>query len=201
MTKKTKKIIIAFTVICIYCGIPVLILLNILNFDHKFYYLTIGAILVYAIMRILGFKNSEMGITLKNSKESIKHILPITTCLLIATVILFLTGKSQRFQPDETLLFYIFYIFISSPVQEFLYRGALNKMFNYLNMKENFIWVLSTALYSFAHIIYYDPLVLLLTFIIGLIWYRCYIKTNNLIGVSISHAILGVITIVAGFIQ
>lgn len=184
----------------IYCGIPVLILLNILNFDHKFYYLTFSAILVYTIMRILGFNNSEMGITLNDTSKSIRHIIPITFLLLITIFILFITGKSQRFQPNETVVFYLFYIFISSPIQELLYRGTLNKMFDYLNIGKTYKIILSATLYSFVHIIYRDPLILLFTFIMGLVWYKCYIKTNNLTGVSISHAILGIATIITGLI-
>lgn len=88
MSKQIQTIIILM-IICIYCGIPILILLNILNFDHKFYYLTFGAILVYSVMRFLGFNNSEMGITLKETKSSIKHVIPITVFLLIAAIILF----------------------------------------------------------------------------------------------------------------
>ena len=152
-------------------------------------------------MRFLGFNNSEMGITLKETKSSIKHVIHITVFLLIAAIILFFTGKGQRFQPNETAVFYFFYLFISSPVQEFLYRGALKKMLDYLGASETLKLILSTAAYSFVHIIYRDPLTLFLTFIIGLIWYKCYSKTDNLIGVSMSHAVLGIVTIVTGVID
>lgn len=188
-------------IICIYCGIPIFILLGLLSFDYKFYYLTFGAILVYAVMRVLGFDNSEMGITFKETRSSIKHVIPITVALLVAAIILFFTGRGQRFQPNETVMFYFFYLFISSPVQEFLYRGALKRMLDYLGASETSKMILSTASYSFVHTIYHDPLTLLLTFIIGLIWYKCYIKTDNLIGVSISHAVLGIATIVTGVID
>lgn len=61
--------------------------------------------------------------------------------------------------------------------------------------------VATSILYSFVHIIYKDALTLLLTLVIGLVWYEYYHKDKTLVGVSISHAILGVVTIIAGVIN
>lgn len=55
--------------------------------------------------------------------------------------------------------------------------------------------------YAFVHIIYKDILTVILTFIIGLIWYNLYRKDKNLLGVSISHCIIGMITILLGIID
>lgn len=200
MSKKFKSIIIILTIISIYIGIPILILLNFINFNHKFYYLTFGSIFIYFIMRVLGFNNSELGITLQNTKKSIKNVIPITSLLITITIILLLINTNYKFHQKETILFYIFYIFISSPVQEFLYRGALTKMLDYLKIKDTNKLFFTSTLYSFVHVIYKNPLTLILTFIMGIIWHQNYKKTNNLIGVSISHAILGVLTIGAGII-
>lgn len=200
MKEKTKLFIILLTIICIYIGLPILILLNVINFNYKFYYLTFGSIFVYFIMRVLGFNNPELGITLQNTKESIKNIIPITSLIILITIILLLINVNYKFHTKETILFYIFYIFISSPVQEFLYRGALNKMMDYLKIKDSNKLFFTSTLYSFVHIIYKNPLTLVFTFIMGLIWHQNYIKTNNLIGVSISHAVLGVLTIGTGVI-
>ena len=106
----------------------------------------------------------------------------------------------DKYNPNETILFYIFYIFISCPIQEFLYRGV----FGYfdMNSKYNYLWlILSSLCYSFVHIIYKDILTCVLTFIIGIIWYILYKKDKNLCGVTISHMVLGVATIVLGIIN
>lgn len=74
-------------------------------------------------------------------------------------------------------------------------------MLDYLGVSETLKLILSTTTYSFVHIIYHNPVTLFLTFVIGLVWYKCYSKTNNLIGVSMSHAVLGIVSIVTGVID
>lgn len=199
--QKTKRISLCTLVLLVYIALPLLILFKVLSFEHKFSFLTIGAVLVYILLRFLGFKNADIGISSLKIKESLLAVLPITLVLLIAAIVLFVTGAGQRFEPSETIYFYLFYLFISSPIQEFLYRGALTGIFNQLGLSENVKLFLTSILYSLVHIIYKDVLTLLLTFIIGLIWYKCYRKTNNLIGVSASHAVLGIVTIVTGVID
>lgn len=184
----------------VYIGLPVSILTNIVPFEYKFYLLTIGAIFVYIVCRLKKITNIDMGITCKNSLYSIRAVLPITLILAGAGVALWALGFS-RMDPNESWWFFIFYIFISSPVQEFLYRGALPVFLQKLNVSIKCQLVLTSTLYSFVHIIYKDFITLLLTFFIGLIWFSDYKKSNNLLGVSISHAVLGVVTIVAGIID
>lgn len=187
-------------VFLIYVALPLLILAGVIPFNLKFYALTLGAIVVYGVLRVCHFSNEEIGIKSIGWFESIKHVFPISVLLALLGLLLWALGLS-RITPNETWYFFIFYIFVSSPIQEFLYRGALNGILEKFEVSEPVRMVLTSLLYSFVHIIYKDLLTLLLTFGIGLIWFRCYRKTKNLLGVSISHAILGVVTIVGGFIN
>jgi membrane protease YdiL (CAAX protease family) len=149
---------------------------------------------------MVGYSNQDLGITRINNKRSIVDVLPITLLLALLGLGLWLTGFS-RIQMNESWLFFLFYIFISSPLQEFLYRGALGAFIQKLTKNYITRMLITSLLYSFVHIIYKDILTLALTFAIGLIWFRIYDKTKNLLGVSISHAVLGVVTIIAGIIN
>ncbi|MDO4753474.1 MAG: CPBP family intramembrane metalloprotease [Bacillota bacterium] len=184
----------------IYIGLPILILVGVLPFDSKFYILTLGAAIVYFLARVLGISNAEMGITKYNCRKSIMAVLPITIFLALTGVALWALGFS-RINPNETWKFYIFYIFISSPVQEFLYRGAIIGIISNMNFGYYVQLIVSSVLYSFVHIIYQDLITLCLTLIMGVIWFINYKKSNNIFGVSISHAVLGVVTIIAGIID
>lgn len=188
-------------IILFYILLPTSILVGLLDFNHKFVYLTVGSILIYLLMRVAGNQNSEMGLSFNSSAKSMKDVTVLTVILGILGVFLYLTGIDGRFSPNETVSFYLFYIFISSPAQEFLYRGALVRILTRLNASERSKMIVSSALYSFVHIIYKDFWTLILTFCIGIIWYRCYRKTNNLLGVCVSHAVLGIVTILAGVID
>lgn len=57
-----KRNILKLVVLFIYIGLPFLIFIGLIPFDYKFYTLTIGGIIVYIIMKVLGFKNRELGI-------------------------------------------------------------------------------------------------------------------------------------------
>ena len=120
MTHKSNRLILLL-IFTFYIVIPFLLLINPLFFKNKFIILTIGGILIYIILRLLGFNNSSLGIKSAKSIQSIRDISIVTFILIIIGIILF-NFRISRFQPSETLSFYLFYIFISSPIQEFLYR-------------------------------------------------------------------------------
>ena len=199
MTHKSNRLILLL-IFTFYIVIPFLLLINPLFFKNKFIILTIGGILIYIILRLLGFNNSSLGIKSAKSIQSIQDISIVTFILIIIGIILF-NFRISRFQPSETLSFYLFYIFISSPIQEFLYRGALTSILQQINFRKSSIILISSILYSLVHLGYKDLITCILTFLIGLLWHQKYLKTKNLTGVTISHAILGVITIFIGIID
>lgn len=199
MTHKSNRLILLL-IFTFYIVIPFLLLINPLFFKNKFIILTIGGILIYIILRLLGFNNSSLGIKSAKSIQSIRDISIVTFILIIIGIILF-NFRISRFQPSETLSFYLFYIFISSPIQEFLYRGALTSILQQINFRKSSIILISSILYSLVHLGYKDLITCILTFLIGLLWHQKYLKTKNLTGVTISHAILGVITIFIGIID
>ena len=199
MTRKSNRLIL-LSIFTFYIVIPFLSLINPLFFKNKFIILTIGGILIYILLRLSGLNNSSLGIKPIKTKQSIRDVSVITLILIVIGIILS-SFKISRFQPSETLSFYLFYIFISSPIQEFLYRGALTSILQQINFRKFSIILISSILYSLAHLGYKDLITCILTFLIGLLWHQKYLKTKNLAGVTISHAILGIITIFIGIID
>lgn len=196
-----KKDKLIFTLILIiYISMPLVICFNSFLFKYKFYILTIIGLTFYLILRIIGASNDELGISKNNIGKSVIRNLPI---IIIISIIIFMAKiiGINRFTPNESFLFYIFYIFVSCPIQEFLYRGLFG-YFNQRLIKNNTAMLLLSSLcYSFVHIIYQDLFTCLITFIMGLIWYHLYKKDNNLVGVSLSHIVLGILTIYLGIIN
>lgn len=192
MKKKTLFIIINF----MYILIPILILCFPFLFRYKFYILTIVGILIYFIIRKFGITNKDLGIKKDNIIKSILNNLPI--CIIsIIIIILMRVLNLNKFSPNETFYFYLFYVLVSCPLQEFLYRG----IFGCFDNGGNGMLFLSSFMYSFVHIIYRDFITIILTFIIGLIWFCLYRKDKNLLGVCLSHSILGILTIYLGIID
>ena len=194
-----KNKLLLSSILVIYILVPLLILFNDFLYDIKFHLLTIIGLIIFVLLKLFKVSNKELGITKQNLWKSIKrNLILIILCAII--VLVFKMLHIDKYNPNETLLFYAFYIFISCPIQEFLYRGV----FGYfdMNSKYNYLWiVLSSLCYSFVHIIYKDILTCILTFIIGIIWYIFYKKDRNLCGVILSHIVLGIVTIVLGIVN
>ena len=193
-----NKLLLA-SILIIYILVPVLILFNSYLYEIKFYILTGIGLIVFLLMKLFNILNNELGITKSNLLKSVKrNLLLIILCIFV--IIVFKIFHMDKYNPNETIFFYIFYIFISCPVQEFLYRGV----FGYfdMNSKYNYLWIMISSLcYSFVHIIYRDILTCILTFIIGIIWYIFYKKDKNLCGVTLSHIVLAIVTIVLGIVN
>lgn len=187
-------------VVSFYIGVPILILVRLIPWDMKFVALTAGAVLVYLAMRVLGFSNRELGITTIRWQESLKSVALLTGSLIIAAALM-AYFKGARFHPTETWAFYVFYVVISSPAQEFLYRGTLKAIFESWALPKCVEYALAAILFGFVHVIYRDALTVSFMIVMGLVWYAIYSHTRNLIGVSVSHAILGVLTIATGIID
>lgn len=191
---------ILFTImLIIYITIPLLILFIPKLYDLKFYILTILGILIYIAFRLFNIKHEDIGIN-KNIINSIKRNLSLIMIAIIVIIILKVIGI-DRYNPDENIYFYLFYIFISCPIQEFLYRGIFGYFENYLIKNKYLMIIISSMCYSFVHIIYKDFLTLCLTFILGVILYSLYRKDYNLVGVSLSHIIIGILTIALGIVN
>lgn len=191
---KNKKIFIIINTL--YVIVPLLILIFPHLFKYKLYILVTFGILIYFWLRKNNISNEDLGITNRNITNSLISNLPIIIISIsIITLMKFL--NINKFVPSETIYFYLFYIFISCPIQEFLYRS----FYGYFDDGKYNIMLLSSSMYAFVHIIYKDILTVILTFIIGLIWYNLYRKDKNLLGVSISHCIIGMITILLGIID
>lgn len=193
-----NKILLGITLL-LYILVPILILFNSYLYEIKFYLLTGIALLIFILFKLFKVSNKELGITKDNLIKSIKRNL-----ILIVISILIIIGLKvfhvDKYNPTETILFYLFYVFVSCPVQEFLYRGV----FGYFdtNDKYRILWIIISSLcYSFVHIIYKDILTCVLTFIIGIIWYILYRKDRNLCGVVLSHIVLGILTIFLGIVN
>ena len=189
-----------YAIVCVYLMLPILICIGVIPWNMKFVALIVGAVMMYILMRILGNTHSDIGITRQRTIYSLKTVLPITIVLLIAAG-LFLLLEKPRFSPTEGIGFYVFYILISCPAQELLFRGILSCMLQELRLHRVLELGVAAALFGYVHIIYGDMLTVVIMSIVGLFWYRAYQRSSNLIGVTMSHVILGVMTIALGIID
>jgi len=199
-TTHHRQIIYLCAIICVYFMPPILICIGVIPWNMKFVALVVGLVMLYIVMRILGNTHSDIGITRQRTSYSLKTVLPITIALIIAAGLFLLLEKPQ-FSPTEGIGFYVFYILISCPAQELLFRGILSRMLQELRLHRVLELGVAAALFGYVHIIYGSVLTVVVMSIVGLFWYRAYQQSSNIIGVTISHVILGVMTIALGIID
>lgn len=191
--------IVAIGLMLGYLVIPLLIFFGIIAFEYKFIVLVVYGILSYTILRLNGVDKAKLGLTVENWQSSLLSVVGLTLLFVVLALLAYRFGYA-RFQPTETVLFYLFYVFISSPVQEFLYRGVTTYFGKSFGLSVWLIVLISSMLYSLVHIIYKDWILVVATFGLGVIWHRVYLKTNSLVGVMFSHSVFGALTIFLGLI-
>ena len=108
---KAKSIYIAI-ILVFYLLLPILILVGILDFSHKFIHLTFGAAAIYAILKSLNVGNSEMGIPTKSSLKSVKMYqnLPLLFLLWVRACI-FLASENVSIQPKQSIFICFIFLF------------------------------------------------------------------------------------------
>ena len=191
--------IVAIGLMLGYLVIPLLIFFGIIAFEYKFIVLVVYGILSYTVLRLNGVDKAKLGLTVENWQSSLLSIVGLTLLFVVLALLAYRFGYA-RFQPTETVLFYLFYVFISSPVQEFLYRGVTTYFGKSFGLSVWLIVLISSMLYSLVHIIYKDWTLVVATFGLGVIWHWVYLKTNSLVGVMFSHSVFGALTIFLGLI-
>lgn len=158
----------------------------------------IAVITFFALLKT-GYPLSTYGLTLKEWRPAIREALFATGAVMIFYVIykwiwIQLPVYSDRhlFEPDNSW-WILGYIFLA-PLQEFIIRGALQSSFQeFLTGRDKYFWsiFLSNLIFSVNH--FHVSMELgLSVFFPGLLWGWLYSRHRTLIGVSISHIIIGV---------
>ena len=158
----------------------------------------VGAI-SYAGVRRLNW--SALGFRRDNLKRSLLWNLGVS--LLFLTILYYLHSMGLIVKSTAPLwpLFFIFYILVLSPAQEFFFRSVLFAELREIRPGAPWLIVLISSLsFCFLHVIYRSPLMLLITLLMGIVWGVIYYRYPNFWGVAFSHAILGTAAFAIGLI-
>ena len=151
-------------------------------------YVLLGAALIIIFLIVLRKERlSKYGVTMNKWKSSLKASLAIS---IIAVVMLFFIKHFADINTSEFSLWWLVpYIFISVPLQEFVFRGYTQTRLEEATINRSETIILT----SFAFAIFHFPSTSLIamTFVIGLIWGYLFEKYKTLSGSFVSHAILG----------
>jgi uncharacterized protein len=179
---------------------PIAITVQLIPYSLRFFLLMAITPLLWFIRPSTVMTNHNLGISRHNLTDSIIAIFPLSVILALSTIVAAVANQPRYDNSGLSVGFYLFYVLVSCPFQEFAYRGYLFPALDILPLQKWGRIILATILYSFLHIIYKDVYIIVFTLITGLIWNIHYDKYRNLASVTVSHIILGVLTIRLGLI-
>jgi len=124
-------------------------------------------------------------------------------------VAILLSGAVLLFQPEDFLnlarerpllwmLVMIFYPLVSVYPQEFLFRVLFFYRYRPLFSSTRMAILANMGTFAFAHIFFYNPVALLLTFFGGYLFATTYLRTGSLLLVAAEHALYGCFVFTVG---
>ena len=126
----------------------------------------------------------------------ISTLLKLLIIAAITSLFVWFTDADSLFvvllnKPKLWAIILLFYSLFSVYPQEILYRTFFFKRYEALFENANVFLVVNALLFSLAHLFFKNALVLLLTFLGGLLFAITYKKTKSTLLVSIEHSIYG----------
>lgn len=186
----------------LYVAIPLLLVSGVISLPLLQVLFVIG-FLIFLFLRFDDTFDKKIFLKFRVTKHMALGLLLFVVNALFMLLIIYLIDPSKLFfmartRPVLLLMVAVFYPLFSVVPQGLVYRCLFFHRYADL-FPGNFLKILSSALFfSFGHILYKSALVLILTFIAGLIFGYSYYKTKSLLWSSIEHALYGVWLFVSG---
>jgi membrane protease YdiL (CAAX protease family) len=200
------KIYLAIEFVLLFFGIPTWIYLD-QGFIHpRIIILPVLVFIFILLRRNSDFKWSEL-IRWQVSRKALyaNAILILIAAVLMLGFVLFFDRENLFNLPRANIWLYLglclFYPLFSAFGQEIIYRTFLSKRYS-LILPKGWQFVLASALtFSFMHIVYYNPVSLILTFMGGIYFAVNYRITRSVLFTSVLHGIFGIMMFGVGLGQ
>jgi membrane protease YdiL (CAAX protease family) len=140
------------------------------------------------LTRFNGRSLAEIGLTRKGLIPSLGNSALLVAAFSVSRFVV----AGLKLSPDvgswETVIYNMFYWSLSGFGQEILFRGLI--MFSFDRWKGWKVALLvSTVLFGFIHLFYYNISGMFLVSIIGGLWGWIALKTRNIVGIAIAHGL------------
>ena len=197
MTKPLNALQLLLEVIALYIVLPLLFLWDIFNFPIMLALVPIGLIIYFLLKQDPTFDNN-LFFNWSNGKRYLK---PMLWWFLVAAIVMLVTGylvePSNMFllvkeKPWLLLIISIFYPLFSVVPQALAYRALFFHRYSYHIKGKWMQIVVSAVLFSFGHILYKNWIVLLLTFIAGIVYAYRYYQSKSLTLSVLEHSLYGI---------
>lgn len=181
----------------LFFGIPLLIFLD-KDFIHPSIVILPVLFFIFILLRRTSdFRWSELVRWSIPPKVLVMNILILLVCaMLVLGYVLFFDRENlfnlPRANPWIYLAMCLFYPVFSAYGQEIIYRTFLKRRYSRILPKEWHFVLASAVTFSFMHVVYYDPVSMILTFIGGLYFARIYQQTGSVLFSAVMHGLFGI---------
>ncbi len=169
-------------------------------FAARYAFTVVGSLYCIGRLYIRHTSIRDLGITFTSFWPSLRELILPSLLMIVSTFLIFalLPGDILRiivgYDPlpvtslSERVLIYFF---ISTPLQELIFRSYLTKRLEDVFASMHSIQTASIIIFTLAHIPFFSPLILLLSFVMGFVYIRNYLRYRNVLPLIISHSVVG----------
>ncbi len=192
-----SRIWLALEFVLFFFGIPTLIYLD-QDFIHPSIIILPVLVFIFFLLRSSSdFKWKELVLWPAETKVLLTNAMIILlSALLMLSYVYFFDRENLFNLPRANIWIYLamclFYPVFSAFGQEIIYRTFLFRRYARLLSREWQVVLASALAFSFVHIVYYDPVSIILTFIGGLYFARVYQQTRSVLFTAVLHGIFGI---------
>jgi len=201
-----KRILLGLEFVILFFGIPVLIYLDKDFIHHSMIILPVLAFIFLILRYTTDFRFRELFAWKIARATLIRNGLIVFICLILMLGYVLLFERENLFNlpkasPWIFVAMCIFYPVFSAFGQEIIYRTFLFRRYNNLFPKEWQFVLASGITFSFLHVVYYDPVSILLTFMGGVYFAKVYLQTRSVLYTSLLHGLMGIMVFGVGLGQ
>ena len=205
------KQIVFYLEVLVFLATPVVLFMIYPQFFAARYGFTVaGALYCVAHLVYHRSKFQDLGLVMHNFWPSLRDLILPSIMMIVSTYLIFkflpkeflsLILGHDPLPIDSLLERLLAYFFISTPLQELIFRGYLTWRLEQVFSSIHSIQTISIIIFTLAHIPFFSPLILLLTFIMGYVYIRNYLRYRNLYALILSHSVVGSGIIMLYFLQ
>jgi len=141
----------------------------------------------------------RIGFSRTNFIPALKDLIPITLIGIVSLLIgkfldpsiWYINAVIDEVGGNPVLFAILFYVVISAPLQELIFRGFYLSRLELVSKNKNFLIWYSAIVFAVIHLPFGNWRITIVSLLMGLIYADNFLKYRNISAISIQHAILG----------
>ncbi|HEY4478095.1 MAG TPA: CPBP family glutamic-type intramembrane protease [Candidatus Paceibacterota bacterium] len=181
--------------------LPILLLyFGVISQEAKFFLLAASSLIIYSIVRVEKWTHHDLGLRTDNIKSGWPYYAASSLLLIVALLMFdhyFVTSNTLTLR---TIIQRLVFFIPMSVFQEFAFSVFLLQRLAILLNKKSLVILASALVFSFMHIIYdVPPLVIVFSFFGSMLSSMVYLYKPNFLLVCIAHSAVNITAVMLGF--